>query len=206
MAILNIFSDLINEGLEVHMDDFTLYGDNFDPALDTLEKVVQRCIATKVCLSHEKCYMMMTEGLIIGHYISAAGIQVDPAKIQIILLIPTPTTQKKVRSFLRFSSYYRRFIEYFSHIAAPLYALTGIIDFLWIEKCECAFQDLKKLVSTTPVLRGPDSDLPFQISFDASDTAIGAVLGQEEDKKPYAIYYISKNLFPAELNYTVIEK
>eukprot|EP00253_Pinus_taeda_P015876 PITA_15876 len=75
------------------MDDFTPYGDDFDRALDTLEKVLQRCIATRLCLSHEKCYMMMTEGLILGHYISAAGIQVDPAKIQILLLIPTPTTQ-----------------------------------------------------------------------------------------------------------------
>eukprot|EP00253_Pinus_taeda_P009852 PITA_09852 len=75
------------------MDDFTPYGDDFDPALDTLEKVLERCIATRLCLSHEKCYMMMTEGLILGHYISAAGILVDPAKIQILLLIPTPTNQ-----------------------------------------------------------------------------------------------------------------
>eukprot|EP00253_Pinus_taeda_P007096 PITA_07096 len=75
------------------MDDFTPYGDEFDPALDTLEKVLQRFIGTRLCLSHEKCYMIMTEGLILGHYISAAGIQVDLAKIQILLLIPTPTTQ-----------------------------------------------------------------------------------------------------------------
>eukprot|EP00253_Pinus_taeda_P016168 PITA_16168 len=112
----------------------------------------------------------------------------------------------EVCSFLGFSGYYRRFIEHFSHIAAPLYALTGNVDFLWTEKCERAFQDLKKLVSTAPVLRGPNWDLPFQVSSYASDTTIGAVLGQEEDKKPYAIYYISKNLSPAELNYTVTEK
>ena len=188
------------------MDDFTPYGDDFDPALDALEKVLQRCITTKLCLSHENCYMMMIEGLILGHYISIAGIQVDPAKIQIILLIPTPTTQTEVRSFLGFYGYYRRFIEHFSQIAAPLYALTGNVDFIWTDKCNCAFEDLKRLVSTAPVLRGPNWDLPFQILSDASDTAIGVVLGQEEDKKPYAIYYISKNLSPAELNYTVTEK
>ena len=87
-----------------------------------------------------------------------------------------------------------------------MYALTGNVDFLWTEKCEHAFKDLKKLVSIAPVLRGPNWDFPFQISSDASDTAIGAVLGQEEDRKPYAIYYISKNLSPVELNYTVTEK
>ena len=112
------------------MDDFTPYGDDFITALDTLKKVLQQCIATKLCLSHEKCYMMMTKGIILGHYISAAGIQVDPAKIQIIFLIPTPTTQTEVCSFLGFSRYYRRFIEHFLHIAAPLYALTGNVDFL----------------------------------------------------------------------------
>eukprot|EP00253_Pinus_taeda_P012303 PITA_12303 len=188
------------------MDDFTPYGDDFDPALDTLEKFLQRCIATRVCLSHEKCYMMMTKGLILGHYISVAGIQVDPAKIQILLLIPTPTTQTEVHSFLGFSGYYRRFIEHYSRIVAPLYALTSNIDFLWTEKCDQAFKELKKLVSTALVLRGPNWNLPFQISSDASDTAIGAVLGQEEDKKPYAIYYISKKLSSAEHNYTVTKK
>jgi len=148
-AILSIFSDLINEGFKVYMDDFTPYGDDFELAQDTLEKVLQRCISTRLCLSHEKCYMMMIEGLILGHYILATGIQVDPAKIQIILLIPTPTTQIKVCSFLRFSGYYRRFIEHFSQVATPLYALTGNVDFIWTDKCDHAFEDLKKLVLTT---------------------------------------------------------
>ena len=97
---MGIFSGLVDDSVEIYMDDFTPYGDEFDPALQTLEKVLQCCIATRLCLSHEKCYMMMTERLILGHYISAAGIQVDPAKIQILLLIPTHTTQIEVRSFL----------------------------------------------------------------------------------------------------------
>jgi len=63
------------------MDDFTPYEDDFKPTLQTLEKVLQRCIATRLCLSHEKCHMMMIEALILGHYISAAGVQVDLAKI-----------------------------------------------------------------------------------------------------------------------------
>ena len=77
-AILSIFSDLISEGLEVYMDDFTLYSDDFDQALNNLEKVLERCIATRLCLSHKKCHMMMTKGVVLGHYISADGIRVDP--------------------------------------------------------------------------------------------------------------------------------
>lgn len=101
---------------------------------------------------------------------------------------------------------YRRFIKHFFQIAVPLYALTGNIDFIWTDKCDHAFEDLKKLVSTAPVLRGPNWNLLFQISSDASDTTIRAVLGREEDKKPYEIYYINKNLSPTKLNYTMTEK
>lgn len=188
------------------MDDFTPYGDDFEPSLQTVEKVLEICIATRLCLSHEKCHMMMTEGLILGHYISTAGIQVDPSKIQVILLLPTPCTQTEVCSFLGFSGYYQRFIKNFSHFAAPLYALTGNIDFIRTNKCDISFEELKWLVSIAPVLRGPNWDLPFQTSSDALDMDIGAVLCQQEDMKPYAIYYISKSLTPVELNYTVAEK
>jgi len=107
------------------MDDFTPYGDDFDQALQTLEKVLERRIAIRLCLSHEKCHMMMMEGLILGHYISTAKIQVDPAKIQVILLLATPYIQTEVHSFLGFAGYYRRFIKKFLQIATSLYALTG---------------------------------------------------------------------------------
>ena len=121
--------------------------------------------------------MMMTEGVILGHYISAIGIQEDPAKTQVILLLPTPCTQTKVCSFLGYAGYYRRFITNFSHIVTPLYALTRNVDFSWSNMCDRAFAGLKKLVSTTPVLCGPNWELPFHISTDALDVAVGTVLG-----------------------------
>jgi hypothetical protein len=99
-AILSIFNDLINEGLEVYMDDFTPYGDDFDQALNNMEKVLERCNASRLCLNHKKCHMMMTEGVVLGNYISADGIRVYPAKIEVILNLPTPHTQTEVHSFL----------------------------------------------------------------------------------------------------------
>ena len=116
--------------------------------------------------------------------------------------ISTPCTQIEVRSFLGYAGYYCRFINNFSKIFVPLYALTGNVEFHWSDKCDTTFSDLKKLVLTAPFLHGPNWELPFHISSDASDTTIGAVIGQEEDKKPYTIYYISRNLTPAKLNYT----
>eukprot|EP00253_Pinus_taeda_P036484 PITA_36484 len=76
------------------------------------------------------------------------------------------------------------------------------VEFKWTDGCQKAFNELKHQLSTTPILRGPNWAFPFHISSDASDTAIGAVLGQEENNLPYAIYFISKNMTHAELNYT----
>ena len=98
----------------------------------------------------------MNEGVILGHYISAARIQVDPTKIEVFLLLATPRTQTEVCNFLGYVGYYRRFIKNFSQIAAPLYALTGNVEFHWTDKCDTAFTDLKRLVSTAPILQGPN--------------------------------------------------
>ena len=77
---------------------------------------------------------------------------------------------------------------------------------MWNTACQTTFDELKAKLSTAPILRGPNWTLPFHISSDTSDIAIGAVLGQQDGQVPYAIYYVSKNLAPAELNYTVTEK
>eukprot|EP00253_Pinus_taeda_P006338 PITA_06338 len=151
--------------------------------------------------------MMMNEGIVLGHFISFLGIQVDPSKIQVIQILPIPKTQTDVRSFLGHAGYYRRFIKIFSKIASPLFVLlTKNVEFKWTDDCQKAFYELKHQLSTTPILRGPDWALPFHISYDASDTTIGVVLGQEENNLPYAIYFISKNMTPTELNYTVTKK
>jgi hypothetical protein len=111
------------------MDDFTLYGNDFDQALNNLEKILERCIATRLCLSHEKCHMMMKKGVVLGNYISTDGNRVDPTKIEVILNLTTPHTQTKVRSFLGATGYYRRFMENFARTATPLHDLTSNVEF-----------------------------------------------------------------------------
>jgi hypothetical protein len=97
-------------------------------------------------------------------------------------------------------------MENFERTIVPLHALTGNEKFQWSDKCDVAFGGLKKMISTAPVLRGPNWKIPFHISTDASDISIGDALGQEEEKKPYSIYFISKNLTPTKSNYTVTKK
>ena len=112
-----------------------------------------------------------------------------------------------IESFLGYACYYRRFIENFSKIALPFFnLLVKDVEFHWNSNCQIYFQILKEKLSTTPVLRGLDWKLPFDISTDALDTIVGGVLGQKEESQTYAICFISKNLNPTKLNYTTTEK
>ena len=114
------------------MDDFTFHGNTVEVARDNLEKGIKWCIDTNLSLSHEKCHMLMIEGIVLGHLISLQGIQVDPKKIQIIQDLPTPVNQNDVRSLLGHVGYYRRFIQNFSKIASPLFSLLGKdVVFTW---------------------------------------------------------------------------
>ena len=162
------------------MDDFTAYGNTFQETLDNLEKVLIECQEMNLSLSHEKCKMLLTDDIVLGHHVSSQGIKVYPAKIEVIVALPSPKNQKEVRIFLGHAVYYHRFIEKFTKIAAPMFKLlTKDSEFQWTKSCQNAFEILKAKLSVAPILRGPDWSLPFHISTDASDTAIGGVLGQK---------------------------
>ena len=101
--------------------------------------------------------MIIQQGVVHGHFISAVGLQVDPAKIEVIQTLPIPTKSNDVRSFLGHVRYYTHFIRYFTKIASPLYKLlTKEAEFSWTSKCNEAFLQLKKLLTTALVLQGPN--------------------------------------------------
>jgi hypothetical protein len=206
-CMLSIFSDMVERFLEIFMDDFSVFGDSFDDCLTNLEKVLSRCEEKNLVLNWEKYHFMVTNGIVLGHIISSKGIEVDKSKIELIANLPTPKSIKDVRSFLGHAGFYRRFIKDFSVISKPLSnLLTKDNIFEWTEHCEEAFVKLKNLLTSAPVIQPPDWSLPFEIMCDASDYAVGAVLGQRKDKKPYVIYYASKTLNSAQMNYTTTEK
>ena len=172
-----------------------------------MEKVIKCCEHTHLFFNTKKGHMMMSEGIVLGNFISIVGIQVDPAKIKVILNILIPPTQKEVHHFLGHVGYYRHFIEKKSKLSSPIFTLLIKDDeFNWTNACQTTLAELKKRLSTIPILHGPNWAFPFHIFSNASDTAIRVVLGQLEDHNLYSIYYISKNMVLAELNYNVTEK
>ncbi|XP_035845639.1 uncharacterized protein LOC110933891 [Helianthus annuus] len=206
-CMMSIFSDIVGESLEIFMDDFSIFGSSFDTCLDQLEKVLKRCVEKNLVLSWEKSHFMVQEGIVLGHVVSSRGIEVDRAKVQVISTLPYPTNVKGIRSFLGHAGFYRRFIKGFSDITKPLCKLL-LKDqpFEFNQECQNAFNVLKQKLVEAPILQSPNWSLPFEIMCDASDYAVGAVLGQRVDKKPVAIYYASKTLSDAQLNYTTTEK
>ncbi|CAN6581475.1 unnamed protein product [Malus baccata var. baccata] len=136
----------------------------------------EKITETNLVLNWEKCHFMVKHGIMLGHLISSKGIEVGKAKIEVIVKLPPPTSVKNVRSFLRHAD------------------------------CHDAFNKLKNLLTSAPIITAPNWTLPFELMCDASDYAVGAVLGQRRDKLPYVIYYASRTLNYAQLNYAITEK
>ncbi|GJS03514.1 DNA-directed DNA polymerase [Tanacetum coccineum] len=177
-CMMAIFHDMIEKTIEVFMDDFLVFGDSFDSCLSNLEKMLKRCEYTNLVLNWEKYHFMCKEGIVLGHKISKSGIVVDHAKVDVIAKLPHQTTVKGVRSFLGHAGFYRRFIQDFSKIARPMtHLLEKETLFVFSKDCIDAFQTLKKKLTEAPILVVPDCNLPFEIICDASDFAIGAILG-----------------------------
>ncbi|RVW99426.1 Retrovirus-related Pol polyprotein from transposon opus [Vitis vinifera] len=149
---------------------------------------------------------MVQQGIVLGHIISKQGIEVEKAKVELIVKLPSPTNVKGVRQFFGYAGFYRRFIKDFSKLARPLCELlVKDAKFIWDDRCQRSFEELKLFLTTAPIVRAPNWQLPFEVMCDASDFAIGAVLGQREDEKPYVIYYTSKTLNEVQRNYTTTE-
>jgi hypothetical protein len=125
---------------------------------------------------------MVKQGIVLGHVISENGIEVDKAKVETVKQLPPPTDVKSLRSFLGHVGFYRRFIKDFTKITKPLtHLLQKDVAFDFDEKCIAAFRTLKSVLASAPIIQPPDWSQPFEIMCDASDYAIGAVLGQRKD-------------------------
>jgi hypothetical protein len=181
-CMMAVFSEFIEEIVEVFMDNFSVYGKMFMDCLANMDKVLTRCAEVDLVLNWEKCHFMVNQGIVFGHVISERGIEVEKAKVETVEQLPPPTDVKSLRSFLGHAGFYRRFIKDFSKITKPLtHLLEKDVAFDFDEKFLAAFRTLKSALVSAPIIQPSDWSQPFEIMCDASEYVVGAVLGQRKE-------------------------
>ena len=191
----------------VYLDDIIVHAKTFDASVQNLQEVFRRLRSASLKLNPDKCELFQQQVSYLGHLISAQGVSADPSKVRAVTAWPIPKSKTELRSFLGLCSYYRKFVRSFADIAKPLHKLTEKdVPYVWSEECDTAFQRLKYLLTSTPILGYPTPDGKFIIDTDASEKGIGAVLSQEQNGQEKVIAYFSRTLSRTEQNYCVTRR
>ncbi|XP_052197351.1 uncharacterized protein LOC127804519 [Diospyros lotus] len=183
MDLMNrVFREYLDSFVIVFIDDILIYSPSLEDHETHLRLALQR----------------LRERQLYAKFISGEGISVDPEKVKAVIEWPQPTTVTGIRSFLGLAGYYKRFIEGFSRLSSPMTKLTRKgVKYEWNEACERSFEELKKRLTSAPVLAIPRSGETFSIFSDASHSGLGCVLMQDGRVNAYA----SRQLKKHEMNY-----
>lgn len=208
-----LFGDQQCRSLLLYLDDVVVFSSSVDQHLQRLEVVLERLQQQRLKAKLEKCAFFRREVSYLGHVISDKGVSTDPKKVEVVANWRRPTHVSELRSFLGFASYYRRFVEGFATLAAPLHKLVAeltstrsrkapgrSLSLAWTQECEGVFECLKSKLVEAPVLAYADFSLPFILEVDASHSGLGAVLSQEQGGRIRPIAYASRGLRPTERN------
>ncbi|WVZ89779.1 hypothetical protein U9M48_036143 [Paspalum notatum var. saurae] len=199
MYMMNsVFMNELDKFVVVFIDDILIYSKNEKEHEKHLRIVLTRLREHKLYAKFSKCAFWLKEVRFLGHILSEKGVAVDPSKMEDVLNWKQPETVTEIRSFLGLAGYYCRFIKDFSKTANPMTSLTKKnAKYMWIPNCEEAFQTLKKLLTSAPVLAHLDVTKLFDVYCDASSNGLGCILMQEGR----VIAYASRQLRKHEVNY-----
>jgi hypothetical protein len=171
-----------------------------------LEEIFKRLERANFKIQPDKCVFGTDTVEYLGHVVIRDGIKPDPRKVRAIEQYPTPQTVRDVRAFIGLAGYYRRHVRNFAEIAKPLTTVTKKeVPFKWTVEQQQAFDKLKQILSTEPLLIYPDFSQPFTVACDASTKAVGAVLSQMRNGEDRPIAYCSRQLNSAESKYSITE-
>jgi hypothetical protein len=191
----------------VYLDDVIVFSPTIRDHLDRLRMVLDRLRSAGLKLKPEKCMFLQKSVSFLGHVVSDEGISTDPEKTRAVAEWPRPTRLREVRAFLGLASYYRRFVQDFSRISAPLHQLSRKSQvFRWDAEHQQSFDELKRRLTTSPILAMPTDSDQFVLDTDASGYAVGAVLSQVQNGHERVVAYASRSLDRRERNYCVTRR
>ncbi|KAL7841339.1 hypothetical protein SRHO_G00250300 [Serrasalmus rhombeus] len=202
-----VLAGIPKERCILYLDDLLAHAPTFDEALACLEQVIGAIKAANLRLHPKKCLLLQRKVQFLDHVVSGDGVATDPGKVQSVRHWPMPHDVSELRSFLGLASYYRRFIQGFTDIAAPLHQLTEKgAAFQWTDGADKAFRQLRDVLCAAPVLTLPQVGGQFVVDTDASGCGIGAVLSQVQGGQARVIAYYSRALSKQERNYCVTRR
>lgn len=203
----NVLRGLQNEKCAVYLDDIIIYSASLQEHLEKLRKVFERLRQSNFKIQLDKSEFLRREVAYLGHVVTPSGVKPNPDKIKAIKNYPIPKTTKQIKGFLGLLGYYRRFINNFAKLTKPLTKCLkkgAIIDHN-PEFVKC-FETCKNLLINQPILQYPDFSKPFNLTTDASNVALGAILSQGPIGNDLPVAYASRTLNDSETNYSTIEK
>jgi len=205
--INDVFHDMLDVAVIAYMDDILIYTETVEEHVALVRRVRERLRKARLCVSIKKSSFHQREVEFLEYKISDRGISMTSIKVEGIRARSTPKKVVNVPSFMGFANFYRLYIKGFSKIAKPLTDLTKKgIKWTWTPSCQDAFDTLKDMFTTGPILTHFDTH-PTQLETDASDFALGAVLSQLcEDEKWHPVAFHSRKFSPEEINYDVHDK
>ena len=210
-ATFQRYMDAVLAGLKwncllVYIDDIIIFSPTFEEHLRDLREVFIPLRGANLSLNPEKCFICKEKLSYLGHVVSAEGIEADPIKIKAILEMREPENAEDVRTLLGGCGYYRKFIPKYAELCGPLYKVTQLgIEFKWDKLEAGVLKELKRLLASTPILKHPNFNYPFQVHTDASGEGLGATLNQTIDGEERVILYLSRTLQPAEKKWVTRE-
>jgi len=209
-AIMNeILRDMINEGKVAAFVDDVLVGTETEKEHDEIvEEILRRLEKNNLYVKPEKCTWKVRKIGFLGVVIGPGGIEMEKEKVDEVPSWPKPKNMKDVRKFLGLTNYYRRFIKDFAQVARPMNMLTRKdVKWQWEEEQQKAFDELKRIFTTKPVLAAPDLDKEFRVEADASNYATRGVLSMKGPNKLWRpVAFISKSLSDTKRNYEIHDK
>ena len=196
------------DGCDAYIDDVIIYSDSWNDHLQRIRNFFDRLSKAKLTVNLAKTEFCHATVTFLGHLVGQGQVKPLEAKVSAISEFPVPKCKRQLMRFLGMAGYYRKFCKNFSDIAEPLTnLLKKSTKFKWKDKCQDAFDRLKAILKSAPVLLAPDFDKCFKLAVDASDVGIGAVLLQEDNNGiDHPVCYFSKKFNKHQKNYSTIEK
>ncbi|EIE92710.1 hypothetical protein RO3G_17422 [Rhizopus delemar RA 99-880] len=193
---------------QAFVDDIIIFSKSYEEHITHVQNIIQRLTKVNLILNPDKCHFAQSTVYLLGFCVDAKGSRLDPRKVTNALTWPRPSSGKEIQRFLGLVNHFRKYLPNISEVTAPLDKLRfeGKLDKLWTSEQESAFEKIKSLLSSAPLLHHPDLEQPFYVATDASNYSIGAVLYQVIQNETRYIGFMARSLSTSEKNYSTTKR